>query len=56
MQISLPDTDVTFKYDTATHTITLEGAEVLGSDAVALRLRQAKGLRQELVLLNPIYK
>ncbi|AEO94400.1 hypothetical protein SEA_GARDANN_79 [Mycobacterium phage Gardann] len=52
VQISLPDTDVVFKYDTATHTITLDGAHAaFGNEPILLR--QGRGLKQELVLVHP---
>ncbi|QFG10309.1 hypothetical protein J4U00_gp081 [Mycobacterium phage DyoEdafos] len=54
VQISLPDTDVVFKYDADTHTIVLEGADVaLSREDNTVYLRQRDGLRTELVLLHP---
>ncbi|QNO01102.1 hypothetical protein [Mycobacterium phage CELFI] len=57
VQVSLPDTDVVFKYDTATHTITIEGAEFARfSDDIKsnhLFFRQDRNAAQEIVLLHP---
>lgn len=57
VQISLPDTDVVFKYDTATHTITLEGAALAyvqdEENPQALLFRQHRSDKQEIVLLHP---
>ncbi|SKV08897.1 Uncharacterised protein [Mycobacteroides abscessus subsp. abscessus] len=54
VQISLPDTHVVFKYNTATHTIVLEGADIAAvREDNSVYLRQGEKLRTELVLLHP---